>query len=941
MLKKIISFTVSFILILSALNVTGYAKTIVQDHELETAANIYEHGFEEYKGEVYYKIGENNINSRVKLFMDMGIIDSYYPDASLKRTVMKKLINYLYGSDVLYDKYFGDGANEQKTLTFNEALYAFLDMTGFTRIAEMDGNKMETYINVANKNNFLDGINVSEAQKKLTAKTFFNLAHNVLFKVPLVRTNDGGKTYYLDRSKYFINELLGYQKVTGVVKANSYTSLNTLDSAGEGKIKIDEECYDADKVADFDDYLGFSVIAYINRDKDIVSLAVDESSNKMMKFDNWSEVESNKSKQTFTYYDKNDKKKNLSIDKDAYLLYNNVMYYGSAVDFYPINNGTEVLIDNDNDNVYEVVIKREYTSFFIKSKNENKSTVTDKNGTIYSLKEMLDDSLYRGIRNSKGEKTKFKNISSSYGISVLTMKDTNIVTELIICDESVDEGIYTTVNDKKNECKIGDKTYKISDVYLKECNGKLPHDGGAHVQVYLDSLGTVINSESTTLSMRYGYLMGIRSEAFDTVYFKLLNEDSEIKQYGFSNKVLFNNVKIDSDKLLTKSEIYDSLRASCKKQLIKFRTDSKGNITEIQTASEGNCGFGNTKAKTSTDFQMNLDYMDKYAQSSWPDSIQYKLYYYSGMSTLAGKYREDPDKTKVFVLPDDSEAGNEELYKVEPYGTGFTNTWRYAVNLYDVDDEYNIGAAVFKRDKLMNTSYGAGDSFLVLSSREVWNEKKEETEMNISFISPRVNYLWNAAASVYPGYENDTSTVNYNYGIAGSPGGTYCNKRMSDYIKATYKTFTDLKPGCIIKYNTNYLNYLSGYAIEFAYNKDLAPERQAYEYAMLPNNFYNTENYEDVEAVNDRNYYSKGLTSFGKIVKKCDNGFVFNADAKSECSNAAMNRRFTIESSANALVYHYETEKYDSITVGEIEADDFAFINVRYGSIHQIIVFRP
>ena len=87
MFKKIISFTVSFILIFSALNVTGYAKTIVQDHELETAANIYELGFEEYKGEVYYKIGENNINSRVKLFMDMGIIDSYYPDASLKRTV--------------------------------------------------------------------------------------------------------------------------------------------------------------------------------------------------------------------------------------------------------------------------------------------------------------------------------------------------------------------------------------------------------------------------------------------------------------------------------------------------------------------------------------------------------------------------------------------------------------------------------------------------------------------------------------------------------------------------------------------------------------------------------------------------------------------------------------------------------------------------------------
>ena len=58
--------------------------------------------------------------------------------------------------------------------------------------------------------------------------------------------------------------------------------------------------------------------------------------------------------------------------------------------------------------------------------------------------------------------------------------------------------------------------------------------------------------------------------------------------------------------------------------------------------------------------------MDKYARSSWPESIPYKLYYYSGSSTRAGKYREDPDKTKVFVLPDDSEAGDEDLYKVAP-----------------------------------------------------------------------------------------------------------------------------------------------------------------------------------------------------------------------------------------------------------------------------------
>ena len=41
------------------------------------------------------------------------------------------------------------------------------------------------------------------------------------------------------------------------------------------------------------------------------------------------------------------------------------------------------------------------------------------------------------------------------------------------------------------------------------------------------------------------------------------------------------------------------------------------------------------------------------------------------------------------------------------------------------------------------------------------------------------------------------------------------------------------------------------------------------------------------------------------------------------------------------MVFHYETDKYDTITAGEIETDDFVFINVRYGKIYQVAVYRP
>ena len=62
----------------------------------------------------------------------------------------------------------------------------------------------------------------------------------------------------------------------------------------------------------------------------------------------------------------------------------------------------------------------------------------------------------------------------SGNISVLTKKDSNVVTEIIVYDDIKYEGDYSNYSADKEELKIGEKTFKMSKIYSLLNNNKFP-----------------------------------------------------------------------------------------------------------------------------------------------------------------------------------------------------------------------------------------------------------------------------------------------------------------------------------------------------------------------------------------------------------------------------------------------------------------------------------
>lgn len=90
-------------------------------------------------------------------------------------------------------------------------------------------------------------------------------------------------------------------------------------------------------------------------------LSVDENGNKMMDFDNSSELEESSSKQNFIYYE-NNKKKTLTVDRYADLIYNYSPVTAFSSDFYTLENGTIKLIVTMATGSYDDCYQKEYTS---------------------------------------------------------------------------------------------------------------------------------------------------------------------------------------------------------------------------------------------------------------------------------------------------------------------------------------------------------------------------------------------------------------------------------------------------------------------------------------------------------------------------------------------------------------------------------------------------
>lgn len=906
--------------------------------------DLYEHGQEESEGEIYYEIGKNNISSKVKLLMDLGLAEHYYPQASLKRAALKQFIVIACGGDALYYKYFPEENSEIKTLSFDEALIAMMDVTGYAYFAKESGGTEAEYYHIASRYKFFDGVDYNAAKKKLTAEQFLNMAYNTL-NVPLVSFN--GSSYKIEKGSTLLNSFLKLTEVEGVVKANSYTALNGLDGAGDNKIRIEQTDYEIKGTKDSDEYLGFYVIAYIDSDNRIVSLSVDKSRNKMIDFDNSSNLVGSSSKQNFVYYNDKGKKKILNIDRYADLIYNYVPVTSYSSDFYQIENGMIKLIDNDGDGNYDVVLKKEYTSFKPLSKSNYEYTLTDRLGNVYDINELLREEKYHGVRDINGNPLTYDDIKVSGNISVLTKKGSNVVTEIIVYDDIRYEGEYSDYYADKEEYKIGDKIFKMSEVYALLSNGKFSYKLGSNVLVYLDPLGRIIDAETSSVQYKYAWLMGMIEENFGDIKIKMFTQDSKMMVYETANKIKYNNYKIEASQLMSKNEIYRG--GKVREQLIKYKINSNGMLTEIQTADESNMGVGAHKNVGDTNFQKNLNHYDYYVENGNTDGNRYLLYN-TGGKIFASKYLFSPTDSYLFNIPSKyyRDKYGDELFSVEramPSGYG-----RFSLNLYDVNSDMVVGAAVKVSSDLKNEyMHDPVGSMIVREVSSIYDEYSEQIITNV--FAENVSSSYEINWMQYPLDDMGTNVLNASWDTDANSFKKYTKANYNLDLTAweNVKTMSDLKPGMIVKPGPFRRDYITSFRTYFVYDDTKEFVDQMFEYAsetdsdmydkntneLLPRGTYDTGG--NYYGVTEDRFCGKYLCAFGKVIQKTKNGMIFNAK-KGEPNE--WNRLITVTTDKTVTFVDTVRDKISKGTFAEVQTGDYLFLDMTESTLFGIVVYR-
>lgn len=898
MIKKLTAFGLAIMLLLQSYSVfAGPWDYIMEEY-------LYDHGVEEANGEIYYTPGTNEISRKIKFSMDMGLISKYVPGTTVTRLELKNALNLLFKNDEMYNKHYKPG-EEDKILTVDEAIITFMDSAGYGAYFEYNGSTGTTdYYKEASRQGLLDGINYTEAKKKLTAEQFYNMFYNLLDVKTFEMVLQGSGQSYKFSDLTLLDTDLKLTRISGVVSANSYTSINGSASAGDGSLRIDNTEYRCGGIKNADDFLGYKIEAYINKDGEICSAAVDERYNDMKSFNDSVDTKLSGDRTLFQYYDDNGSLKSVRLYKYADVIYNHIAYPGYTEDIYNIKNGYIQFIDHNNDGLYDVLFVYEYTSFMPNARYAEDYSVVDKLGTKYNVSDIVSNNKYKGIFNSKGEEAEFEDINMRKGISLLTAPDSNVVTELYILDEQTVEGKYSEFRgDTKLPYKIENQSFDMAATYYKESNGKLPHSIGDRILIYLDPRGKIINSVAVDNRLKYGYArrLGADYKITPNVKIQLFTEDGQMMTYEFADKVEYNGTMMEEADIINGGAVELYKNKNLKKQLVRYMLSSNGEVKKIDTA-KSNTEWGSYN--DGDDFEINYDY-----------ETQGNLVYLGGTTKSFGAmYRLNQARTAMFHIPDDD---NERYYRVSSTES-ISNNEEYRVKIYDVDDCYTPEAIVMVHGSAGSSNWLSSEwltSCFVLQTGDYYDKVNEEA---LQYITYRASW-WEQTAYKSP----DSCKLFDNWGSWKNGGRA-----------GSVKNWEDIRKGDMIEFNGDYTGRVTLFGVSLAldYNKPLA--EQTFEKAKVLNNSGKG------WGVGEKQFYAQDLVAFGKVIKKHNEGMVLNSHG-AEGFPKAWNRTIVCGETTYVNCYTIGKDECSLLRFSDIQEGDYVFVELHSGSLNAISVYRP
>jgi len=467
-----------------------------------------------------------------------------------------------------------------------------------------------------------DGITVGASGKigdKASRAVVARLVYNSLDVPMMVQTTIGGNNgdeYQVDDSTSLLYSKLKIAKVEGTVE-KLYFNKDQADQVSFKITKEDSKWDDSDLTYGSETALtygegidvaamrGYSCVAYIdmNDDSDLIlkAIAPKAGRNKTLELNKKQADNADVSASEISYFknDSNDDKAlKIKLD-DNFKAYTNLdttpltdeefeaIFNATNKDFTSIK-----LIENSNDNKYDLAIVTVYDSFVVDTVNERNYTInanTSALQTYNKYKLVLDpeeDTTTFSIKDKDGKAINFSDIKKDNVVNVAVSEDGSDTFYDVIITDTIVSG---TIGEKSEVngiayFKVGDAEYTIAgndDQYVKV------GDEGAFI---VDLAGNILYKTDVTTggSGDFAFIIGFEAkEEFNSYTYKasIMNQKGEFSVVELASKIRIND---DTQKEIAKTATtgkvsYDDVIAPMAKTLVGYKTNSSGQISQLIT----------------------------------------------------------------------------------------------------------------------------------------------------------------------------------------------------------------------------------------------------------------------------------------------------------------------------------------------------------------------
>ena len=507
-----------------------------------------------------------------------------------------KSINALAASGYISGS--GGGAFEPNELiTYGQACKILVTAAGYKEYAAVSaGDSMSGYIRTAQR----IGIDVNpENREALSLRDVILMVYRTM-SIPMVYETgvEDGKVKGEVTDKQTLFSLYHNVYISdGRLRSVYGKSIDDTVITREDAAIIDEDDYILDEGVSTDGLFGRNIdFVYIKSDSENL-LIYAEANGK----DKYTLIESGLLKgfdsgaYTFTYYpaEESNSVKRVSARRGASVILNGRSFSGRISDIAEKfiseeRKGTIELISTDGGAADIIIVdsRRTFTAGGYDSVNKIFFNYYDDAEPI-SVKNCETLRILDSRRKSAEAPTAFP-VSLSIAVS-----GDGLAAEIVICDEFI-EGTITGTEAAKREVTVDGKVYKADKVMYKNISVCLTV--GKQGRFYTDAFGEIVFAEVNTGDMQLGYLRGATGDGniFGQKFtIDLYMTDKKFHSYPLADRVNIDGIAYKSEDYkelfdaIPGNTVYYDTRVCPQRQVIRFATNSKGEINKIDTYNPG------------------------------------------------------------------------------------------------------------------------------------------------------------------------------------------------------------------------------------------------------------------------------------------------------------------------------------------------------------------